>query len=505
MAKRKKRNAVTLVSLLLALAALIGVYYWYSNYKEAQDSKTEDASQTIALATVDTTQVSSLHVIMKDADLTLVKQEDSWISQNDPDRPINQNYVNSMLNAIGDIKADRIIMEKPENLADYGLAAPAASIEATVADGSKVTVKIGNEAGASEGYYGMVNDDGIVYMLPTEMGTAFQYSDAQMTAVAVGPEIAAENIRHILVDNRDAEDYELQYKDGSQPDNTGNNLYSWEILRPYGEGYTADSSKVSEVQANYTTFDFSECVDYKGTDLSKYGLDNPAAIIDIGYLVTRTEALATPEPDPNTGENVSEKTYYDPYEYKLYVGNKDESGGHYYVMVDGSSSVYTMSATNIDKMLTMDVFGMLNPYVMIPNIANVDQITATVQGTEYKMNIDYTTTKKDDGTEETIGTYYYNGTKVEEEAFKSLYQKLVSATYDAENKEDVNTAGVVPYLTMTYHVFGDQSGTLTASFLPYNDSFYLVQKDADHSFLVDKRKVDAIAAAVSTFTGKAEE
>jgi hypothetical protein len=186
------------------------------------------------------------------------------------------------------------------------------------------------------------------------------------------------------------------------------------------------------------------------------------------------------------------------------VGNKSDDG-HYYVMVDGSTSVYTMSSSNIDKMLTIDVFSVLNPYVLLPNIANVDQIVFNVQGTEYKMNIDYTTTKKDDGTQETTGTYYFNGTQVEEDAFKDLYQKMISTTYDAENKEAVKTDGTEPYMTMSYHIFGDNERTVTASFLPYNDSFYLVQKDSEHSFLVDKRKVDDIAAAVSTFTGKTEE
>ena len=497
MAKRKKRNAITLVSLLLALAALIGVYVWYSN-KPAKDNS-DTATSTIDLATVDTTKLSSLHYIKDDADITLVQKDDSWISQDEPDRPINQDYVKAILTAINDIKADRVIMEKPDNLADYGLAEPVASLQATMTDGTTVTVKIGNATSDSKGYYGMVNDDGKVYLLPVEMGSALQYNNTQMTAVITGPEITAANISHITITNRDGQDFDLNYIDDKSLDNTGNNLYSWNIIKPYGKGYTADSTKVSDLQSNYTTFTYTSCVDYKGEDLSKYGLDDPAASIYVGYYTTTTEALPTPETDPTTGESITEKTTYDNHDYKVFVGNKD-ADGNYYVRIDGSNAVYTISADSIDKMLQVDAFSILNPYVLIPNIDTVDKIVFDIAGTTYTMDIKRTAQKNSDGTDETVATYYYNGNEVKEDSFKSLYQQMISAQYDTEIKDTVSTDGVAPYMSMSFHIFGDNERTISASFLPYNDSFYIVQKDGETRFFVDKKKIDAIAAAVSQFT-----
>ena len=503
MAKRKKRNALTLASLLLALIVLIGIYYWYMGYKAAQEAKENETTPSIDLVTIDTTQVSTLHVVMKDADLTLKLQGEEWISEAEPDRPINQDRVKTMLSAIDDINADRIIMEQPENLADYGLEEPAAFVTATLQDGSSVTVKIGNEAGDSDGYYGLVNEDGIVYLLPISLGTPFQYTLTQMTAVAEGPEITAENINHILVDNREGEDYELKYIDDAKLDNSGSSLYTWEILKPYGEGYTADSSKVSEIQANYTAFTYSECVDYKGTDLSKYGLDNPAATINVDYYITRTEQLETPETDPETGDEITEKTYNDPYEYKLYIGDKTEDE-YYYVRAEGSPSIYTMSAANVEKMLTMDTFSILNPFVLIPNIESVDKIVCSIQGTEYTLEIKRSTAKNEDGEDETTAAYYYNSKEAEEDVFKELYQKLISPTYDAENKGDIKAKAVEPIMTISFHIFGEDERTVTASYLPYDESFYSVLKNDEIRFLIDRRKIDEISTAISVFTGKGE-
>jgi hypothetical protein len=502
MAKRKKRNATTLVSLLLALTVLIIVYYWYGNYDAASDQEAE-VDQTIALATLDTEQLSSMHYIKDDADITLMLQEEVWVSKEDPDRPINQDYVANMINVIDEVKADRLIVEAPENLADYGLNPAVAYLKAEQEDGVTVTVQIGNEVSNGDGYYGLVNDSDTVYLLPIEYGTALQYTDNEMTAVEESPEITAENIFHIDVVNRDGEEYELKYIEDNGLDKSGSDMYSWEILQPYGEGYSADSSKMTDIQANYTTFDFINCIDYKGDDLSLYGLENPAATITIGYYETRTESLAEAEVDPETGEEITEKTYYDPQEYKVYIGNKDEEGD-YYIRREGSNIIYTISPDTIDKMLVIDAFAILNSYVCIPNIDSVNEIILDKEGTTYTMNLKRATKENEDGEEETLTTYYFNGNEVEEDSFKGLYQIMISTQSDAQAKEEVLTQEVEPYLTLSYQLNDEVSTILTASFLPYDDSFFIVKKENDALFLVDKRKIEEIVAAVEAYTGTGE-
>jgi len=504
MAKRKKRNAITMVSLLLALAALIGVYTWYSNRPVASD-KADEVTPTIDLATIDTTQLTSLHYIMDDADLTLVLQDGAWVSKDEPGRPLNQDNVLAILKAISDIKADQIIMEKPENLEDYGLAKPVASLEATMADGSIITLKVGNEAVDSKGYYGMVKDDGIVYMLPTELGSALKYNNTQMTAIAKSPDITAENIASISVSSRDNGDFELRYVGDGKLDNTGNNMSPWKILKPYGEGFTADSSLLADVQANYTTFNYLSCIDYKGDDLTQYGLDKPAATIDIGYFVTSTETLAKPVTDPATGKETTEKTTQTNKEYKVYIGNTDTEG-NYYIRVDGSNTVYTIDAATVEKMLKFDAFSVLNPYICIPNIETVDQVVFDIEGKKYTLDIKHTTAKDADGKEESVKTFTFNGKEVTSSAAcTKLYQAMISTKYDTEMKDTVTTDGLTPYMTMSFHIFGDEERTITTSFLPYDDSFYLIQKDGGTRFLADKRLIETIANTVSQFTGEDTE
>ncbi len=496
MAKRKKRNAVTLISLLLALSVLIVIYVWYSN-KQTSSDDTED-TESVTLATIDTTQVTAIHFIGSDVDIHLTSRDGTWISEEEPDRPINQSNVNSMLNVISEINAYQTVTKEPESLSEYGLDQPYAFIEATLSDGSTVSLTLGNEAISGDGYYAMVNDLGAVYLVTISYGSGLDLSNYDMTEIEEAPEITAANITYISVDNRDGEDIELKYNEEGTQDISGSNLYTWQILKPYGEGYSADSSKVSDIQSNYTSFNYVDCVDYKGDDLSKYGLDNPAATINIGYYEETTLPTPTPVQDDSDSSQTAAQTIKTNKEYKIYVGNQDDSG-YYYIKVDGSNMIYTLSDSTVEKMLQVDVFSLMNLYPDIPNIENVDKITAGVAGKDYVMEISRTSATNEDGEDTTEATYYYQGKEEEESLFKSVYQKLITPRYDAELTEKVDIASLAPVLTLNFHLFGDKELTVNTTFLTYNNNFYLVDKGTGKYFLVDKRTVDDAINAVTTF------
>ncbi len=486
MAKRKKRNALTLVSLLLALVALIGIYVWYSN-KEVEEKSSSGGESDIVIASVDTSKVVALWYKGLDIDMEFILEDGIWSSVKEPERPINQSNIESMLQVISDIKAYQKVTDQYEEAAEYGLDNPTLYIKATLEDGSTTTLKLGNEAITGDGYYAVVNDDTKVYLLNYTYKLSFTNMD--MTEIVAAPEIIAENITYIHIDNRDSEDIELKYSKDAILDNSGSNMYNWQILKPYGEGFSADSSKIGELQANYSSFNFIDCIDYKGDDLGQYGLDNPSAILQIGYLTS----------DGETVEDSTDETTMVEKEYKLYIGNKDDQG-NYFVRSDTSNAVYTLGSALVDKMLEVDVFALMNPYITLPNINMVDGISADIHGKLYEMKINRTVTKDDSSEEVTKETFYYQGEEVEEESFKKLYQQMISAQYDAKLKEEVDISGLKPVVTLSYHLFGDVERTITASFLPYNDSFYITDIGKGVYFLADKRVIDDIADAITSFT-----
>ncbi len=490
MAKRKKRKSLTLISLLFVLAALIGLYFWYSNRNDKTTEKSETDSLQLAKIE-DTSKLTKLHYRTKDTEMNLIKEGEVWKLESEPERPINQDKVSGLIGLISNISSERMVTEKPDNLADFGLAEPSGYLQGTLSDGTTVTLQIGTMVPSKDGYYALVNEDGKVYLLGTNYGSGFKYTISSITAVAEAPVIKAESINHIAIDRRDGEDFEIVKSKDQRLGNDGSYVYPWEILKPYKEGYSAESAKVSTVQENYTTLTYDSCVEYQAADLSKYGLDNPYATLLLGYTEDRTEKLAKPEKDPKTGNEITEKTYQEPKEYQLLIGNPDENGIFYYVMESGSKTVFTMAADTVNKMLTVDPLSVINSFINIPYIDDVDQIDITVDGTAYQVKIDHEKVKDKDGKETVQNTFYFNGTKADEKGFTDFYQILVGTKFDAEIKKEVNTK-VAPHLTIRYQLNDPAKTVIGASFLPYDQSFYLVDTNGEIRFFADKRRIDDI-------------
>jgi hypothetical protein len=501
---RKKKNAAALILLLLALALLICFYIWYVNRdkKTQKDTDESDSSDSpIELVIMDTELINELHLINENTDIKLVLKEGTWIAQDDPERPINQSNVKSMINIIDQVNALRIINENPDDLSEYGLDKPLVYIQAVQSDGKTLTIKVGSRAVGASGNYALVNEDKTVYLLISTFETGLDYTDAELTDLGEVPDINAEEIYHIEVLKRDGDDFELLYDPDNAVIQTGVGLYSWMILKPYERPYAAEGYKVSELQPTYAAIDFTKCVDYKGSNPAEYGLDDPIASIFVEYYVTITEELEEPETDPETGNEVTTRTYQEPHNIKLYIGNADEEG-NYYVRMEGSNPIYTMSKDKVDKMLNTDPFSIISSFISIPNIETVDKVDILIEGQPYTMEIKRETVKNEEGKDETRATYYYNGNEVEEKAFKGVYQVLIAAGFDAEIKKEIAADNIEPYLVITYHFNDESKSSVTTSYLPYDESFYIVDTGDVIRFFADKREIDDIAKSVIEFKGK---
>ena len=156
MAKKKKKSAITMVSLLLTLVVLIGVYTWYSNRDTKKD--TPEDKKTISLVKVDTTKVTAIHYVGMDYDMNFILKDGIWKSKEEPDRPINQGNISGMLVAISNIEANQVIADTLSDVANFGLDKPKPWIEVTMEDGSKVSLKLGMQAPTGDGYYALVNN-----------------------------------------------------------------------------------------------------------------------------------------------------------------------------------------------------------------------------------------------------------------------------------------------------------------------------------------------------------
>lgn len=482
-----------MVSLLLTLVLLIVVYISYENRETKDQTKDEQNLPAIEVAKVDQGSIKELHYIGSDYETTYILSDGVWKQKDDLERPIDQANISSMLVTVANITANKVIAESLEDLASFGLDQPKPVLEAILTDGSKVILKIGDMAPSQEGYYALVNQDNKVYLLDSSYFTGINYTQLSMTSMETPPEIDPANINYIKVEQEEAQTIEIKLGATASMDISGFGSYPWYFIEPYGKGYTVDSAEIDKRLEGYASFRFVGCIDYKGEDLDKYGLDKPKTAITVGYY--EREKSPTPTPSANGAKPVKRTSK----KYKIYIGNQAEDG-NYYVMVDGATAVYLFPSDKVDAMKNLDAYTLVNKYAALPNIENVDKITAVIDGNSYQMEINTITSEDADGKEVKKSTFQFNGKDAEDEAFRTMYRSLVSVMYDAPLKETdkVDLSNAKQILSLSFHLVKEDR-ILTVALYPYNDSFELIDIGTGVYFLADKRKIDLIIDAVTQF------
>lgn len=505
MAKRKKKNQIKLISLLLALVLLTGFYIWYSNRdkfgkKTDEDSNVSGEDTSLVIADMDLELVETIHFISENTDMTLVLENDVWKSEADKDLPINQNHVFDMLSLVDEVKALHLVNENPEDIEQYGLAKPDIYIEIMQSDNKSLKINLGYQAAGAKGNYAKLEGNDGVYVLPSSYKTSFAYSETEMTNIGYGLAIESSSIYHVQVLQKDGEDFELIFDPDATYQKHLSEMFSWLILKPYDEIYAADNAKVAELLPNYDSFNFDLCIEYQAEDFGKYGLEEPNASILIEYYQEVAKPLDKPTTDPDTGEEINQEIITVKKAFMIYVGDKNDQGD-YYIRKDGDNGVYIMKAKDIDKMLSVDAFSIFNPYINLHSILTVDRIDIEINANPYSIVIDRETTTNAEGEEEVIEEYYYNGNSIDVEAVKDIYQILISSKYDTQLKEEVSTEDLQPLLSISYTI--NTGETYTSIYYIYDDSLYVVGNGISNSsrFASDKRSVDGLIKAIQEFKG----
>lgn len=538
---RKKRKAGTLLILLGVLVLMILLYLLVMNKnKNEEEEVTED---TITLSSIDSDTVTEISYTLNGTTLTYMKANDTWVDKSDTKAPINQDTITNMLSQVTSLSADKIVVEDPEDLSEYGLEDPALVVNLTCEDGTTFELNIGDTLAIGTGYYAKLPDNNTVYSVTSGVYSAFNYTQTQMIEVEEFPTITTTNITNINVVKDGTNIFKADY-DQSAAD--AGEYYAWEISKPYSTVQKGDPTKFDSYFESYGSVSLSECVDYKGTDLSKYGLDNPSATIELSYYTETTEdSTSTTEDEADTtGDALTDSTtdsevesttteeedtqeattVRTDYKVTILVGDKNDDG-EYYVQVksDGreyKNAVYTIATSSIDAMLDITPYDYVTNLVQLVDITTLDKLTVKANGETYTLAVtpnpdkdkDMDTKKEADDSEESDSTdeesevvsdslYYYNGIKVEETAFKNLYQELIGITTSGEIKKEVSDS--TPVYEFDFIRNSNFFEELHIKYLPYDGvNFYRVSINGEENFLVEKAAVDKVIKELTEFTGE---
>lgn len=547
-----KKKTVKLVSAVVVLGVLCAAYEGVNFYVTSQEEKeTEENDTSVDLVSLEADDITAVSFTADQNEVEFDKKDDSWTEKSDANFPVNQDTVDSAVKGVASLTADQEISDV-EDMSQYDLDSPQNTITLTTADGD-TTLEVGMESSNNQYYVKKADDDNNVYLVSSTsiepfMGTLYDFAES-----GTFPSVTSATITDVKVDKENS--YELTQD--------ADNLF-WNV----SDGKTtekADTTKAGTVTSAIGSLAYDKFVDYNCTDDSKYGFDDPYAVITVKY--TEEEAVESDEDseestDADTEESTTDETAADTSEdadasdedssedeqetqtvektLTIYVG--DETGDDRYVKVDDSREVYTITKDSLTDILDSTMSDFYNLTVSYVSSNDLDSLEVQSADGDHTINIVTETVKaededttddtdsdttdesstetsdesstdtdssdessSDDEEETTTTTYKLDGEDLDESTFTTFYNKLINMTAQERLTEEYTPEGDPAYT----FIFKDTDGKeTTVKYYEYDTNFYAAVVE-DKVYLVNKMNVkdldEAYQKMVNPDTEDAEE
>ena len=463
-----KKKTVKLVSAVVVLGVLCAAYEGVNFYVTSQEEKeTEENDTSVDLVSLEADDITAVSFTADQNEVEFDKKDDSWTEKSDANFPVNQDTVDSAVKGVASLTADQEISDV-EDMSQYDLDNPQNTITLTTADGD-TSLQIGMESSNNQYYVKKEDDDKNVYLVSSSsiepfMGTLYDFAES-----GTFPSVTSATITDVKVDKENS--YELTQD--------ADNLF-WNV----SDGKTtekADTTKAGTVTSAIGSLAYDKFVDYNCTDDSKYGFDDPYAVITVKYTEDEQETQTV------------EKTL------TIYVG--DETGDDRYVKVDDSKEVYTITKDSLTDILDSTMADFYNLTVSYVSSNDLDSLEVQSADGDHTINIVTETVKaededttdtdssdessSDDEEETTTTTYKLDGEDLDESTFTTFYNKLINMTAQERLTEEYTPEGDPTYT----FIFKDTDGKeTTVKYYEYDTNFYAAVVE-DKVYLVNKMNV----------------
>lgn len=476
---KKKRQGITLLLLCIILIAAGVGYYGLTRYMSAQEEEEEAADEEgTPLYDISSEDVEKMSFVNSKAELSLVKEKNTWKIGDDKAFPLDQDRIIDMVDEMTGAAADQVVTEKCEDLAEYNLDKPELSVEITDKSGNTETLLVGMESLSGGGRYACRSTDkSTVYLISTSIYTSFDYSLEQLMTLPEIPSIDAEKVVHLQIDSRKGKGFEARY---DKEDSRYKDIYSWEINEPYAQSVAGDQDQLQTLFENYANLSFSSGITYKkdAAKEKKYGLTNPRYVITVE---AKKDSIT------------------------LLVGSQTKDKASYYVQLKGEDGIYLMEAATVEELVKIQALDYVYQRLYAGSLEQLKSMELTYQGETYSYRV---TKKKDeagqessedasqDGSEYTY-TVKKDGKKVDADAFTSAFDAISNLAPNGEIEDKKKAGNNMPRTyaekAVAEFVFHEEKKDVTLKVYSYDGkNFYRIEVYGVMQFVVDIRTIDNI-------------
>lgn len=371
------KSTKQLLGLVGALAVLGGAYggivliNQHNEEKATEQSKADKEANTFYLSQIEEPVAISYTNSYGTFDFSYDTENETWSYDGDEHFPVAQSYLTSLSSDMKALTATRKLEEVQDDLSVYGLDNPTMSITAKGSDDTEVTVQIGSINSYNSDYYAKAEGADAIYTISSSYVSDMSNDLSTLQEKESFPTITSTSISNVqLVKDGVTLDMEKEVteepateeettenaseaKSGSFEEATSEEAASettaelesgeseeetqkmvevthWVFTQDDKTQRVDEDDDIHDLLVNMVGLTFNDCADYYADDTEKadYGLTNGATVLTITYTSVDEEKTLT-----------------------LTIGNTTDDNAYYYVSMDDSDEVNTVSKESLDAVL----------------------------------------------------------------------------------------------------------------------------------------------------------
>lgn len=508
MSKRMTKRTRSLLFAVIALAAvsvlLVGLLLLLPEPQEDSDTGDTTVDESVVLldkSNVKDLSLSSVKISFGNTSHTISLTDDNlYIVKGYEDLPLDQSLLSEVAESLLTVTATRLVLERPENPADFGFgkADGEISVSATYSDNSTFSFTIGDLAPSKEGYYLRESGKEAIYLMdPTFCETMAYKTDKYINRMLITAPAAEESTDTVVV--RDVtltgtvRPSTIFFQVVEQPDNAEETMVisGYAIQKPYFHAVDSNSQLLS--YSTFTTLMASDVAKIRPTnaDLAAYGLSNPYSACTVNLSLQRTT-----ETKGEGDEIKTDISYHSTFKYTIKLGKTDKDGNYYGVVYAENELipvVYLFEPSAVSSWAKAQYEDVADDMLYFQYITNLTSVAITTDGEAKTFSLSHFPNEEnnDNALKVTAGGETYSTPD-----FRTLYTSILSLF--RVGSTDEKPAGT-PLLTLQFNPM-KQYGTATRiNIYEYTAGHCIAVHNSGEKHLVGAKEVQSLIADYNKF------
>ena len=483
----KRKLWLSVIALAVVLAAAIGIYL-ASNLIKPDEEVAEDntgtyTNETVKIIERTRSEVASVAIDLPDEEPYTVLNNNKYdengsrIAPEDGEKgyaiegiedfDLDQSKAETIIGYAANLTATKMITDNAENLADYGLDNPRATVTMNYKNGAASTWLIGSQAPTSTASYFAEKGGKAVFLIYSSAVNNLTATRNSLHTVAMPWSVTdATTVKDIVIEAEGRDTVELGYIDS---DEANVSISTLRLLQPFV--YAAHMDRSDEMFQGVIGLTISGYAGELG-ELENTGLEDGGALVKVTFQVA--------EDEENTVEHV----------YRL--GGYATSDQRY-VQIDDTNAVYLTGTDNVAFLENATPGYLVDLFANLVFIDRVESIDIATADDSWTISIER---EEVEGKTKPQDHFFFDGEPADESLSRKLYQVIIG-TMNSKLSDDYHLDGDV-YCTVTYHL-NVEPGEMVVEYLDYNDEYLAVRRDGLTLFLIKRENLNAMITALNQF------